>query len=293
MASGIDKNNLDFKKIDSKLITNNLPQGVASSNLISQLLNKKVTEIKSNLIPPVLGLIEEFEINDVEKYIKNPTDVKCLSDSKIAEIIKKRNNLVKKLNLLYSTVNLAKTTIASTETILTALKIAINLITVAPIPLQFATAGVVIALKESQDEAKKLLSQLTVLTGTSAGILIIFATFIKQLIDLLNLLDNLLLKCSTTNNIPYEQINSDILNLLPNQSSLNPDVNPTDNFYKGFTISVITEDSPLSLYPRRQAIAANKLGVVVLKGPLSFSSDPEVLINEIKYIIDSQDLKSN
>lgn len=293
MASGIDKNNLDFKKIDSKLITNNLPQGVASSNLISQLLNKKVTEIKSNLIPPVLGLIEEFGIKDIEKYIKNPTDIQCPSDDKIAEIIKKRNNLVKKLNLLYSTVNLAKTTIISTETVLAALKIAINLITVAPIPLQFATAGVVIALKESQDEAKKLLSQLTALTGTAAGILIIFATFIKQLVDLLNLLDSLLLKCSTNNNISYEQINSDILNLLPDQSSLNPSINPTENFYKGFTISVITEDSPLSSYPRRQAIAANKLGVVVLKGPLSFSSDPEVLINEIKYIIDSQDLKSN
>jgi hypothetical protein len=293
VASGIDKNNLDFKKIDSKLITNNLPQGVASSNLIPQLLNKKVIEIKSNLIPLVLNLIKEFGISEIEKYIKNPTDIKCMSDAKITEIIKKRNNLVKKLNLLYSTVNLAKTTVASTETILTALKIAINLITVAPIPLQFATAGVVITLKESQDEAKKLLSQLTALTGTAAGILIIFATTIKQLIDLLNLLDNLLRKCSTTNNIPYEQINSDILNLLPDQSSLNPDINPTENFYKGFTISVITEDSPLSLYPRRQAIAANKLGVVVLKGPLSFSSDPEVLINEIKYIIDSQDLKSN
>ena len=293
MASGIDKNNLDFKKIDSKLITNSLPQGVASSNLISQLLNKKVTEIKSNLIPPVLGLIGEFGIKDIEKYIKNPTEVQCLSDDKIAEIIKKRNNLVKKLNLLYSTVNLAKTTITSTETVLVALKIAINLITISPIPLQFSTAGVVIALKESQDEAKKLLSQLTALTGTASGILIIFATFIKQLIDLLNLLDSLLLKCSTNNNIPYEQINSDILNLLPDQSSLNPNINPTENFYKGFTINVITEDSPLSSYPRRQAIASNKFGVVILKGPLSFSSDPKVLIDEIKYIIDSQDLKSN
>jgi hypothetical protein len=109
---------------------------------------------------------------------------------------------------------------------------------------------------------------------------------------LLNLLDSLVGKCASEDNISYEQINSDILNLLPNQSSLNPIINPTQNFYKGFTIDVVTEESQLSNYPQRRAVAYNKFGIIILKGPLSFSSDPEVLIDELKYIIDSQDLKA-
>jgi hypothetical protein len=49
-----------------------------------------------------------------------------------------------------------------------------------------------------------------------------------------------------------------------------------------YSIKIIpsTEDSLVA--PRRQAIAVDRRGVTVLKGPLSFASEPQVLIEELK-----------
>ena len=40
-------------------------------------------------------------------------------------------------------------------------------------------------------------------------------------------------------------------------------------------------------YPRRYAQALNLQGIPVLKTDSSFASDPQILINQLKFIIDS------
>jgi hypothetical protein len=64
--------------------------------------------------------------------------------------------------------------------------------------------------------------------------------------------------------------------------------NPTqDGIYKGFKLEIKLDDSNNSKYPRRFAQALNAQGVPVLKTESSFASDPQVLLNELKFIIDS------
>ena len=60
-----------------------------------------------------------------------------------------------------------------------------------------------------------------------------------------------------------------------------------DNFYKGYLLKVQkTPESPV-LAPRHFA-SATKNGIVVIKGPDSYSSSKEILLEEIKFKIDNQ-----
>lgn len=55
-----------------------------------------------------------------------------------------------------------------------------------------------------------------------------------------------------------------------------------------YDLSVIGEVNPKGVIPRRQAIAKDFRGIIVMKGPLSFASSEEVLLDEIKFRIDNQ-----
>ena len=57
---------------------------------------------------------------------------------------------------------------------------------------------------------------------------------------------------------------------------------------KDYTLSVVTDPNSPSIAPRRYAIAKDQIGVVVLRGPSSFASSTEVLIQELKFRIDNQ-----
>ena len=60
-----------------------------------------------------------------------------------------------------------------------------------------------------------------------------------------------------------------------------------DNIYKEFTLEVKLDETSTNKYPLRFAQALNVQGVPVLKTEKSFASDPQVLLDELKFIIDS------
>ena len=51
------------------------------------------------------------------------------------------------------------------------------------------------------------------------------------------------------------------------------------------------ETTPVGSLKRRYAVAKNKQGVVLLKGDPSLSSSDQILIDELSFYIQSQDLK--
>lgn len=55
-----------------------------------------------------------------------------------------------------------------------------------------------------------------------------------------------------------------------------------------YTISIVTNTETGIAVPQRQAVAKDFRGIVVLKGPLSFASSEQVLIDELKFRIDNQ-----
>ena len=61
----------------------------------------------------------------------------------------------------------------------------------------------------------------------------------------------------------------------------------------GFTLEVQSIDqSQVGGLTRRQAVGKNPQGVIMIKGDPSFSSNDQILINELAYYIQSNDLKA-
>jgi len=55
-----------------------------------------------------------------------------------------------------------------------------------------------------------------------------------------------------------------------------------------YTLSIVTNTETGISVPQRQAVAKDFRGIVVLKGPLSFASSEQVLLDELKFRIDNQ-----
>ena len=62
----------------------------------------------------------------------------------------------------------------------------------------------------------------------------------------------------------------------------------------GFTMDVIPVDNVIiGGLKRRRAVAKNKAGIIMLRGEASFSSNDQILIDELVYYIESNDLKAD
>ena len=70
--------------------------------------------------------------------------------------------------------------------------------------------------------------------------------------------------------------------------SINPEVPFRSINGKDYKLSVQTDPNSPSIAPRRFAVAKDQIGVVVLRGPSSFASSTDVLIQELKFRIDNQ-----
>ena len=87
-----------------------------------------------------------------------------------------------------------------------------------------------------------------------------------------------------------EEINSE-LNALASQTIKETELD--GNSYKGFTFEIKEDPINNSKYTKRFAQALNRQKVPVLKSDSSFASNPQVLIDQLKFIIDTQDLKAD
>ena len=63
--------------------------------------------------------------------------------------------------------------------------------------------------------------------------------------------------------------------------------------YRGFTLKVELTPITAGTYQSRVGIAYNSVGTPVLKTPTSFTSNPELLLQQLQLIIDTQNLKAN
>lgn len=60
------------------------------------------------------------------------------------------------------------------------------------------------------------------------------------------------------------------------------DIKYTGSDGSTYTIKIINSEEDNLIAPRRRAIAVDRRGITVLKGPLSFAGDPDILVDELK-----------
>ena len=298
---------LDQDKINSTLLTDSQINGLTKSiKTPSSFFQKKLTtsiiNVKSRLIPLILTLIAGFGVTQVNKLIAKGTpkisdiqnQITCPTQAELARIISRKNRLVKQLNRLLKVIQ-------STEKFINSIKKFISIVSKTILGLDIASLALpssippgigipVGIINKSGDVINLLKNQIKGEQGKIDNLvspLTLLKSVIAQALQYLNLLDNLVQHCYPDAN--QEQISAELTAITTDESNQE---SPIVTDVNGFTMGVETEVTDSSL-KRRRAIATNKQGVVMLKGEFSFSSIDQILIDELVFYIQTNNLKAD
>jgi len=271
-----------------------LPQEVLTiaQPIIQQKKNKDsltITEEQRTLIMDQLGALD--------------IDI-CPSDAVLTQLITLRNDIVQSLNNIGNKIDKLGNSITGTSNflntilgIITAVDTAAIIASAAAKLLPVTPGAVPAALNDAQTFIRKITfdkegnSRLSKLTGTissSALVISVLSVYILRVKNLLNVIDIYVNIC---------QLNP---NLTPTANSINSLANAqrqaqqTANQigYKGFIIEI--EEVPYTpTTTRRRAIGKTTEGIVMIQTELSFTTNNQTLINELKRIIDKDNLSIN
>lgn len=106
----------------------------------------------------------------------------------------------------------------------------------------------------------------------------------------LAIIENILARCAQDPNLSDEE-RKELINSIqgtttdPSQSGV--EYTSTTNG-RTYTLSVLIDEASPEIATRRYAIAKDFRGIVVLRGPSSFASSEQILIDELKFRIDNQ-----
>jgi len=293
--------NNDLNQKESEQLKKTLTPQLSIQGRLTNTVNAKKEDIKRTLIPFVLTLLAAFGTSAVQAIVSknsiSPDQLKqlinCPTSSKISDIIKKRNSIVRQLNNIYKIINILTKTLGITNTVISALTIGVQLAKAIPYPAtgipNLGLPPVTVGLQNISSDALQILKDLLIASNVTVSILTLavssFGIFLGKMIELLNSLDMMLQQCAEDQNMDLEEINNEI-NTLAN-STITQTQTPEGNIYKGFRLEVVINEKNTSKFIQRYAQALTTQGVPVLKTEPSFASDPQVLIDQLKFIIDS------
>ena len=276
-------------------------------DFVSIQQEKIIDQIKTKLSPFIIKLITEFGLSQLPKLLeKAKTEgteaVKCPADIKgLNEIIEKKNKLTKQLNNINNGVTSIQnfitpisTTIDISDKAIPPLKIAIKSLTFIP---STVTTPIPSGAYAELKDGLKILEDLINLSGTKVKNMDFQLNFLKleieKIITLLSILDVLIQGCAEELGGTAEQqtqVSNELLNSTQQQSQ---QLSPVVTNVNGFEMEVITVDNiTVDGLKRRRAVARNKSGVIMLQGEPSFSSNDQILIDELVFYIQQNDLKA-
>ena len=273
------------------------PQGSAKLSVTITNLGKKIYTL---FIPAAANIFQQLTGG-------------CPSSSKIQELITQRNALVAQLNNLGNQLNILTTAVtglssflAISETVISALKTVKSTISVAAkiIPAPPGLPGAVASsLSDLEDAINKLLfddlgePRLPIIAGSiasSALSISIVNGYIQQIVAILEAIDLKLQQCAPNLTSPTSlpglvSINSDLVQIALLQTKAQQTQNQVT--YKGFVIEIETVPYTPTVN-RHRAVGKNQSGIVLVETELSFTTEFQLLINELKLIIDANNLKA-
>ena len=309
----LQRQELIFPDIQLKSLT--LPK-INFQMKFQQAMNNLIIRLKTTLIPQIAALLAKFDICDIAKALLlmaagkklKELNAKCPKDLKeLKKIIRKRNKLTKVLNNIYNflkkidfTVKIGDKTVTALDIALPAL-LALTFIPITPVtPLPTGTANVV-------DETKRQVKKWKLIIPGIVSILAIIIELLVKILALLSLLDLLIGDCTKelSKKDPNRGKEDSIAFPSPVENELAKELqrltqeqadqgSPLIRKVNGFDMAVITIDNiEIDGVKRRRAIAKNPQGIVMLRGEASFSSNDQILIDELVFYIKQNDLKAD
>ena len=304
---------VELQQVPESLIEDSTPEQVKSKgknklgqrilNLGRQVIKLVITKLQSlageYLLDQFIQAREEA-ITQGTEAIAQVKEQYCPAPATLNQLIETRNNIVDQLNGIGNRLNLANTTVQGLTSATNVAQTTINLANTVQTGLNLAAASgillgpalgpVVANINNLQKIIEKVSPLITstnsALYGTSVPLGVI-SYVITQAISLLSLLDVLINFCSTETDSPLTPISDTIQQVTIRQTQ----ANINSGSYNGFVIEI--EEVPFSpTVTRRKAVAFNQSGIALLETPLSFTTNDQTLINELKLIIDRDNLRA-
>ena len=298
--------------IDLNIIQNALPNDLKSKGAqkLGELVLSKGVALQSQVTPTL-------------EDIKNNLTSGCPPQPVLLSFIERRNNIVNTLNNLGTFIDkitialtgiagivnlvlIAKATLRNTKTGLNIAQIVINQVAkVAGLAVVLAPLRSIITdLSNAESSINDTVDKITfddlgesklkpLQDGVNSAIvyLALASGIVKTIVTLLETIDGPLKKCMQEANIQQTltEVSSEIIALTQIESTAQQTINNTT--YQGFVLEIEEVDFSPTVKQRR-AVAKNSQGIVMAQTPLSFTSNPQTLINELKLIISRNNLKA-
>jgi len=265
---------------------------------------KVLDTIKTKLIPLAISLLIAFGISKLTQANRKT----CPTPEALADVIRTRNRVVRQLNQIFKTITI-NTALAAAfmalAKVLKGVRLGLNAI---PLPqavgvppakdfgglifaqpysmsakLQDITATLKDLQKDNEETSRATLVSLIFLIAAATTVVL-----------LLKSIDQMAQECAEENgagNLELEAINQELLDLAEEEAE---DGNPIIGNTNGFIFSVETDNkNPVGTLKRRFAVAKDSRGITLLKGEPSFSSSDQILIDELVFYIQQNNLKAN
>lgn len=243
-----------------------------------------VSIIQNRLFPLALGLLIAFGITKLTQ--KNQKI--CPSRNLLLSNIAKRNRIVKQLNQIFVTIALNTAFSAALTLIINQFRAGRLQLASSPIPTPLYP--ITATLQQIDDILKELEEQNDCLNKNILIALIFLVASLIIILALLKGIDELTQECAQDENLNLEPISQELVDLT-NEASEEGVISV--NKVNGFTLEVQTMDqNAVGKLKRRQAVGKNSQGIILAKGDPSFSSSDQILINELAFYIQSNNLKA-
>ena len=299
----------DIDGINNAVTEDSKPTGLQR---LGSLILKQSQKLSKFVIPLAFNLIKEYGIDKLEAALEEESDSidelreqlkEEFCNVQLPQIIAKRNNAVDYLNntgrildTLTISVNFGASFAEILETLIKILRGASFTINQAAKAIPLIPGAVVSAVNDLSTIADTITFKpdgtpnIPPLKITAAQVSPAFATVqstIVRCVDLLDRLDILITLCDPNANLTgiSDSINTVYDNELIAAATEN------DGTYKGFILEI--ESIPFTdTVNKNRAVGKNRSGIILISTESSFASNPQVLIDELKFIIDRDDLKS-
>jgi len=303
----LDNNILKYADEESKNINKNINKNILKSKKNQVKANaSRIKQILKNNKKSIVSIISNQLTNNIIKIINQNTKLNesidktnniidnAVTEDDIKQAIISKNSTLLLINNQESKILSIQNQLKTISTIIQIFSLLLNILSALPIPVS-TPPGVGIPLNVITN-ITKLIEKLTKLVEELNTILSIIIPILEKIV---NDLEEMKLKLHDINELLDNKISNspDIYNSIVTNFNL-LSTNSFDE-YKGFKFA-IREDENLGAHSkitfgeikRHYAVAINRDGVEVLQSDYSFTQDPDDLIEQLKIIIDKQNLKS-
>ena len=230
------------------------------------------------------GKLEKL-VNQVNAYI-----VQANTPETIAIATNLRNNTITLINNSINKLQRLQKTLQQITIYITIFTLIVNVLSAIPIPAAIPPGigvpiNLIVRIVKTIEKANKLVISLNVVLAIAT---VALEGEVGKLYDLIERLRevNQLLDANTLNNLNQQEL-TDLTSGIYNNNDQYPE-------YKGFKFKIKTEENKafeVKGNKRRFAVAVDRDGVEVLKSELSYTLDPQDLVDQLKLIIDQRNLQ--